>query len=170
MPDIYITKQKNSEGSINDERNVAFAQLRTTGITEITYSRQIRKKFRNKIFVFSELRRTRNIGTKKRRLSRKIKTAGVFGWLVSEFNNVILNILTRVPMRALNVLKLISEFNLKQNRRIFTTEGQLLINNFFSYLKETKILYVKNAKILRFNLTSCGNKLFELKEKNSTFV
>ena len=90
LPDLYISKQENSEANINDEKNVAFAQLRTTGITEITYSRKSKKKFRNQIFAFAALRRIRNVSRKESPLSRTVKTAGIFGWPISEFNNFVL--------------------------------------------------------------------------------
>merc|ERR1719278_2064880 len=84
LPDLYISKQKSSEASINDGGNVVFAQLRTTGITEIIYNRKIRKKFRNQIFTFAALSRTRNVGMKGTPLSRSTQTVGIFGWPVSK--------------------------------------------------------------------------------------
>ena len=170
LPDLYISKQENSEANINDEKNVAFAQLRTTGITEITFSRKSKKKFRNQIFAFAALRRIRNVGRKGSPLSRTVKTAGNFGWPISEFNNFVLNTLTRTPMRAHKVHQLITKFNLKQKQSVSFTQGKLLINDLFSYLKETGILYVKNAKIPKFNLTCCGDNFFDLKERYSTLV
>ena len=170
LPDLYISKQKSSEASINDGGNVVFAQLRTTGITEIIYNRKIRKKFRNQIFTFAALSRTRNVGMKGTPLSRSTQTVGIFGWPISKFNNFILITLTRVPVQALKVLKLITDFNVKHNQSISIIQGQLLINNFFSFLKETGILYVKNAKIPKFNLTCSDDKFFELKVRYPNFV
>ena len=169
LPELFISKQNSSEACINDENNVVFTQLRTTGITEINYNRRIGTTFRNQTFKFAKLSRIRNIGIKGQPLSRERKGVGIVGWPVTKFNNFVLNFLTRLPMRALRVTKLISEFNLNQKQNISTTQGQILTNNLFSYIKETGIFFVKNAKIPKFKLTCFADRFFEFNEKMLTF-
>ena len=84
---------------------------------------------------------------------------------VTEFNNFVLDILTRLPTRVLQATEMINEFNLKQKQNISIAEGQLLINNFYSYIKETGIFYVKNYKVPRFKLTAFADRFFEFNEK-----
>ena len=125
--------------------------------------------FRNQTFKFAKLSRIRNIGTKGQPLSRERKAVGIVGWPVTEFNSFVLNSLTRLPMRALQVTKLITEFNLNQKQNISTIQGQILTNNLYSYIKETGIFFVKNAKIPKFKLTCFADRFFEFNEKMLTF-
>ena len=88
--------------------------------------------------------------------------SGEFVWPSSEFNNFILERLTKKPIRPDSVPNLIMKFNQETKSNITLEEGKEMFNEFYSYVKDSRIFFLKHKSIQTFPLTCCSFNLYSI--------
>ena len=122
------------------------------------------RNHRNETFIFSKLARTHidnELLTSQetyRSLNEPPTESMGFAWPYTNFNNFVVETLTKKPPRATSLKSLIYDFNDNSKLNLTMSEGLAKFRILFSYLKQTSIFFVKHKSIPSFPLTCCRNK------------
>ena len=173
--DIYASKIRNSEvnlDSLNDL--VIFAYGSPMGVRAVLNIKKNYQKLRNETFIYSKLSRgifdetsimasaiLRKHSPSFRPLSSK------FVWPSTEFNNFILETLTKKPTREISIASLITKFQDKRKSNMTTEEGKSRFIKFYSYIRDSRIFFFKHKSIPRFDLTCCSFNLYSVLNGNA---
>ena len=168
--DIYASKKSHSEANINHENdNLIFAYGSPMGFRAVINNHRNFKELRNETFVYSKISRGIFNGTSSwpsnmntRHFTSFGSISSKFVWPSTEFNNFILETLTKKPIRPYSVDNLIMKFRQQTKSNITLNEGKSLFIEFHSYIKDSRIFFLKHKSIPTFVLTCCSFNLYSI--------
>ena len=139
-----------------------FAYGSPNGFRAVINNRINHKKIRNDTFVFSKL--TRGIFNETESRPSNINTghftsfgtlSSNFVWPATDFNNFILETLTKKPIRPQRISFLITKFKQATKSNMTLEEGRKLFVDLYSYIKDSRIFFLKHKSVPNFPLTCC---------------
>ena len=168
--DIYASKISDSEVNFDHLNDILiFAYGSPMGFRAVLNHKGNHKKFRNETFVHSKLSRGVFNETSLRPSNMNTGHFSSFGsisseflWPSSEFNNFILERLTKKPIRPDSILNLIMKFKQETKSNITLEEGKSMFIDFYSYIKDSRIFFLKHKSIQTFPLTCCSFNLYSI--------
>ena len=168
--DFYASKKSQSEATINHENDFQiFAYGSPMGFRAVINNKRNFKEIRNETFVYSKISRGIFNGTSSRPFNMNTRHFTSFGsisskfvWPSTEFNNFILETLIKKPTRQYSVNNLITKFRQQTKSNITLDKGKSLFIEFYSYIKESKIFFLKHKSIPTFPLTCCSFNLYSI--------
>ena len=154
--EIYVSKQQNSEASLNTNENVIFAYGSPVGFSGIIHERSNYRQKRNETFIFATLVRMNEL-------------VGRFTWPSTVFGNFALQLLTTKPFKPRTIQQLVIGCNRATKINMTINDGEDVLKELFSYLKETGVFFLKKNKINEFPKTCCLNQ-FKLININAILI
>ena len=166
----FASKISNSEANFeNLNDTLIFAYGSPMGFRAVINHKGNHKELRDETFIHSKLSRgffneassqPSNINTGH--FSSFGSVSGKFVWPSSEFNNFILEKLTKKPIRPDSVPNLIMKFKQETKSNITLEEGISMFIEFYSYIKDSRIFFLKRKSIQTFPLTCCSFNLYSI--------
>ena len=168
--DVYASKIDNSEVNFDHLNDILiFAYGSPMGFRAVLNHKGNLKKLRNETFVHSKLSRGVFNETSLRPSNMNTGHFSSFGsisseflWPSSEFNNFILERLTKKPIRPDSIPNLIMKFKQETKSNITLEEGKSMFIDFYSYIKDSRIFFLKHKSIQTFPLTCCSFNLYSI--------
>ena len=168
--DIYASKISDSEVNFDHLNDILiFAYGSPMGFRAVINNKGNQKELRNETFVHSKLSRgffneaaSRSSNMNTDHFSSFGSISGNFLWPSSEFNNYILERLTKKPIRPDSIPNLIMKFKQETKSNITLEEGKSMFIKFFYYIKDSRIFFLKHKSIQTFLLTCCSFNLYSI--------
>ena len=168
LPELYVSNQRNSEASEFAKENVVFSFGNPKGISHVAGDSKISKRFRGQKFTFGVLGRAVKYDIasteRKDRVYKKGRILGTFAWPFSEYNNFVLKSLTIFPLRPQQLDKLTKKYNRSNKQNITFEESKKMFHDFWKYIKETGLLFLRHKSVSHFPLTCCFDYNFVMKK------
>ena len=169
--DLYASKKLNSEAKMDDlENTLIYAYGSPMGFRNVISGKNDRP-LRNESFVFSTLARSlhneeSNSALEHIQRIRQNKGAvvGKLVWPLTKFNTFMLEKLTKKPIRPMSLLSLINNFVVETNSNLTNEEGKRRFEKLYSYVKDSRIFFLKHKSVPTFPLTCCSRNLYTILE------
>ena len=169
--DLYASKKSNSEAKMDDlENTLIYAYGSPMGFRNVISGNNDRP-LRNQSFVFSTL--ARSLHKEKSNSSfqdiqdirqNKGGIDGKLVWPLTKFNTFILEKLTKKPIRPMSLSSLINNFVVETNSNLTNEEGKSHFKKLYSYVKDSRIFFLKHKSVPTFPLTCCSHNLYTIFE------
>ena len=174
--DLYVSKKLNSEADLDMvDDTMIFAYGSPMGFRAAINEKTNYRKLRNETFVFSTLMRgmVEEDSNQSIDASKKKNLGGLDGkliWPSTEFNNFVLEKLIKKPIRPMILSSLISKFNVETNSNLTIEEGKNLLVKFYSYIKDSRMFFLKHKSVPTFTLTCCSFNWYSIVGGNVIIV
>ena len=169
MHEVYVTRQQNSEASLDAKENSIFAYGSPLGFRSMINEKANYQQLRNETFIFAKLERSLYYssvldGSKensKVRYTSENRVVAHFALPFTVFGNFVLGLLTKKPTTPRTIQSLIANFRKEIHENVTIDEGEGSFRRLYSYLKETGAFLLKKGTIKPFPKT-CGVSLFKV--------
>ena len=172
--DLYVSKQLFSVATLEDPENtMIYAFGSPMGFRAIVNEPDNYKKLRNETFVFSTLvhgtfneRSTNSLDAIKMGSSAFKGLEGKLVWPSTKFNNFVVETLSKKPVRPISISSLINRFKIATNSKITLENGIDLLVKFNSYMRDSRIFFLKHKSVPIFPLTCCSYNFYSIRDGN----
>ena len=171
--DLYASKRLNSEAKMDDLENTSiYAYGSPMGLRNVISGKNDRQ-LRNESFVFSMMARSQNKEKSNSALEnvegRHNKLGFIHGklvWPLTKFNTFMLESITKKPIRPISVLSLIDKFVVETNSNMTIEEAKSHFETFYSYIKDSRMFFLKHKSVPTFPLTCCSNNMYTIVDED----
>ena len=91
-------------------------------------------------------------------------------WPSTKFNNFMLEYLIKKPIRPMSLASMISKFKIDTNSTLTKEEGRKSLIRFYSYIKQSRMFFMKHRSVPIFPLTCCTRNLYSIRNSNTYLV
>ena len=165
---FYVSKNENSEASMDDEENRIFADGSPVGFPNVLDMKSNEELIRNKTFISGKIAYSfidTQVGPGMASRLTTGKVASDFILPSSKLNKFVITELTKRPLRPHSVKDLLKAFKDKTKSNHSISALKQSFKDLFTYLKITGLFFLKRKSVELFPKTCCHNRFRVLGKK-----
>ena len=176
--DLYVSKKLNSEANFDEfENTVMYAYGSPMGFRPAINEKSNYLTIRNETLISTMILRGWFHEESNRTFDAINKDSSVVAildgrlvWPSTKFNNFMLEYLIKKPIRPMSLASMISKFKIDTNSTLTMEEGRKSLIRFYSFIKQSRMFFMKHKSIPTFPLTCCTRNLYSIRNSNTYLV